>query len=163
MGQTLLVLAALIVLSLAVLSANQLMLDKLTSSFDSQATIAAISLAQAELDEIQRKAYDEKAITQRIYNAVNFTSPDLLGPDAGETSRSLYDDVDDYNNDTTVVSTPTLDNFTESCKVEYVSESNPDAVSSTQTFYKRITVTVSHPNMKYPVVMSALVVYRRYQ
>jgi MSHA pilin protein MshD len=162
MGQTLLVLGALVVLSLAVLSANQLMLEKLTASYDTQATVAAISLAQAEIDEIQRKDFDENSIAKRIYYATDMTPVSLLGPDAGETSRSLYDDVDDYNNDSTVVSTATLDNFTEQCKVEYVTEADPDVVSSTQTFYKRITVTVTHPNMQYPVVMTSLVVYRRF-
>ncbi len=162
MGQTLLVLGALVLLGIAVLAANKLMLEKLTGSYDTQATVAAISLAQAEIDEIQRKEFDENSIAKRIYYATDMTPVSSLGPDVGETSRSLYDDVDDYNNDTTMTSTPTLDDFTESCKVEYVNESDPDEVSSTQTFYKRITVTVTHPNMTYPVVMKALVVYRRF-
>ncbi|MDE3058429.1 MAG: hypothetical protein KGJ59_10785 [Bacteroidota bacterium] len=171
MGQTILVLGALVLLGVAVLAANQLMLEKLTASYDTQATVVAISLAQAEIDEIQRKDYDEHTIARRIYYASDFTPVDSLGPEAGETSPDLYNDVDDYNEwkadnsgyrDSIVVSTPTLDNFVEKCRVEYVSETDPDSNSSTQTFYKRITVTVTQPSMAYPVVMKALVVYRRY-
>lgn len=149
-------------MSFAVLSANKLMLEKLTASYDTQATVAAISLAQATIDEIQRKSYDQNTISRRVYNASDFTPVNSLGPDAGETSRSLFNDVDDYNGYTSSVSAPTVSNFTLVCKIEYVTESDPNTVATTQTFYKRITVTVQNTSMQNPVVMQSLVVYRRY-
>jgi hypothetical protein len=163
MGQTLLVMGAMVLLSIAVLSANRIILDRTNSGYQTQAIFAAVPIAEAKLDEIRRKAFDENSINKRIYVASNFTSSSLLGRDAGETTTFDYDDIDDYNRDSVKVSTPVLDNFWVVSRIQYVSESNPDQVSSSPTFFKRITVTVYHYSMQFPVTMSFLYVYRRFE
>ncbi len=84
-------------------------------------------------------------------------------------SQTKYDDVDDYNNYVRVCRNPRLDNFYDSVKVEYVLESNPDNLSGSNTFYKRVTVTVWNQYMTktsegvvFPIVMWDISVYRRY-
>ncbi|MGE5314249.1 MAG: hypothetical protein ACM3Q4_06120 [Acidobacteriota bacterium] len=163
MGQTLLVLCAMMLLALVVLQANGLILSKYSQTYDMHATLEAVSVAEAKLDDVVRKAYDEKSIAKKIYNPSDFTAVASIGAEAGETSPAQYDDIDDFNNATVTFSTPTLDNFTIVYAVNYVSESNPDAVSSSPTFFKRVKVTVTNPSMQHEVVSSRLVVYRRYQ
>jgi hypothetical protein len=163
MGQTLLVMGAMVLLSIAVLSANRIILDRTNSGYQTQAIFDAVPIAEAKLDEIRRKAYDEKSINKRIYDAANFTQPAYLGKDAGETTTVDYDDIDDYNNDSVKVSTPVLDNFWVVSRIRYMSESNPDQVSSSSTFFKQITVTVYHYSMPIPIKMSFLYVYRRFE
>lgn len=163
MGQTLLVMGAMILLSIAVLSANRIILDRTNSGYQTQATFAAVPIAQAKLDEIRRRAFDQKSISTRIYAASNFTQPVSLGKDAGETTTLTYNDIDDYNRDSVQVSTPVLDNFWVASRIQYVSESDPDQISSSSTFFKRITVTVYHQSMQFPVTMSFVYVYRRFE
>jgi hypothetical protein len=163
MGQTLLVMCAMLLLSLVVLQANGLILSKYSETYDMQASLEAVSLAEAKLDDVSRKAYDQVSITKKIYAASNFTPTAYLGPEAGETSMALYNDIDDYNGSSVTFSTPTVDNYTVVYKVEYVLPTNPDVVSTAQTFFKRVTVTITNPSMIQPVVSSRVIVYRRYQ
>jgi hypothetical protein len=163
MGQTLLVAGAMVLLSLVVLQANGLILSKYSETYDMQATLEAVSLAETKLDDATRKAFDENSIAKKIYNAADFTPPAHLGPDAGETGVNFYDDIDDYNGTSVTFATPTVDSYTVVYKMEYVSVANPDVVSASSTFFKRITVTITNPTMSHPVVSSRIVVYRRYQ
>ena len=163
MGQTLLVMGAMVLLSIAVLSANRIILDRTNSGYETQATFSAVPIAEAKLDEIRRLAFDQQATYRRIYTASDFTPPAQLGKDGGETNTTLYNDIDDYDGDSVRVSTPVLDNFWVASRIQYVSESNPDQVSTAQTFYKKITVTVYHYSMRFPVQMSFLYVYRRFE
>lgn len=163
MGQTLLVLSALLLLSFVVLQANGLILSKYSEAYDLQATLEAVSIAETKLDDATQKAFDEQSISKKIYVATDLTPPANLGPDPGETSISKYDDVDDYNGATVTFATPTIDQFTVVYKVEYVTTANPDVVSSVATFFKRVTVTITNPYMTHAVVSSRVVVYRRYQ
>jgi hypothetical protein len=163
MGQTLLVMCAMVLLSLVVLQANGIILSKYTQTYDTQATLEAVSLAETKLDDVTRKAFDEKSISKKIYDATDFTSTASLGPDAGESGIAQFDDIDDYNGTTETFATPTVDNFTATYVVEYVTIDNPDVVSAAQTFFKRVKVTITNPSMAHPVISSRIVVYRRYQ
>lgn len=171
-GHMMFVVVAFALLSLVTLGVNGLILEKTTVMLDAEASITAISIAQAMIDEIQTKSFDTKTVTARVFNAADLTPTIRLGPEAGETitlpdvfpfrSDSLYDDVDDYNNYRRTVTTPRLGNFAVVDSVYYASESNLDLRSSTQTFYKKIMVTVTHPSMRVPVVLTDVTVYRRY-
>ncbi|HLP17403.1 MAG TPA: hypothetical protein VK470_14160 [Bacteroidota bacterium] len=163
MGQTFLVLSAMMLLSLVVLQANGLILSKYSETYDMQATHEAVSLAEDRLDQATRKSFDEKALTKKIYNASEFTSVANLGPDPYESGIPQFDDLDDYDNTTETFSTPTVDNFTIVYTVDYVTVADPDAVSAVPTFFKRVKVSITNPSMSHAVVSSRVVVYRRYQ
>lgn len=65
-------------------------MDRVTrSSGDPMVEQQAIAVAEAYLEEILLKAYDEAAATG--------TPEGPPGPDAGETDRTLYNDVNDYD------------------------------------------------------------------
>jgi hypothetical protein len=59
--------------------------------------------------------------------------------------------------------------FTLTVHIDYVNEDNPYVLLTTQSFYKRVSVTVTHPNLGkdlknnvIPVTLQDLAVYRRF-
>jgi MSHA pilin protein MshD len=94
-------------------------------------------LAQSLMDEIMLELFE------------NPTSPSF-GPEAGETTRASFNDVDDYNNytesppknfDGTAMSN--LSGWTRSVSVAWASASNLNQNAGLDTGIKRIIVTVS--------------------
>ena len=171
-GNMLFVVGAFALLSLVALGVNRMILDKTTVMLDTEASITAISVAQAMIDEIQTKSFDAKTKSDsvRIYNTADLTLASSLGPEENITLPDVspyqsvvkYNDVDDYNGYRRTVTTPRLGNFTVVDSAYYVTEANPDVRSTPQTFYKKMVVTVTHPTMKAPVRLTDVSVYRRY-
>ena len=166
------VVGAFALLSLITLSVNSIIVEGTTVMLDTEASITGISIAQAMIDEIQSKEYDTQTVSARVYNTANLTPTNLLGTEAGESistpdvlpyqSATVFNDTDDYNGYRRTVSTTRLGNFAVTDSIYYVMESNLNLKSSTQTYYKKMVVTVAHPRMKVPVVLADVVVYRRY-
>jgi len=173
-GQMLTVLGALALLSLVSLSVNTMIVGKTTMMLDAEAQLNAVSIAQTMIDEIMTKTYDAATAASKVYNATDFTAPGGLGCSGTENSavpqpdkfpyKSVpgYNDVDDYHKYTRIAFTPRMGNFTVVDSVFYVLEENPNKPSSTQTFFKKVVVTVRHPNMTSPLQLSDVAVYRRY-
>ena len=88
--------------------------------------------------EIRARKYDE-----------NNSSPwsQSLGSEAGETSLSLWDDIDDFHQ-YTISSVTGYPAFSCSVSVAYVSASNGFHVAqNSQTNYKSVMVKVMHPTL----------------
>ena len=176
MNQMVAVIAALILLGMTSLGINTMLVSKTTTMLQAEASLNAISLAQTMIDEVMTKSYDAATANgTKIYNYADFTAAGSLGcnsteatnvpqPDVSTPFKSIqyYNDVDDYNGYVRKVATPVLGIFTVRDTVVYVSENNPDQKSTTQTFYKKVIVSVTHPNMSFPVKLSDVVVYRKY-
>ena len=171
------VIGALILLGFASLGINHMLADKTTVMVEAEASLNATSIAQIMIDEAMKKAYDAAtAGGVRIYDSTQFTPANMLGPSSTEAanvgtlpdtsnpfrSDTYYNDVDDYNNYSRLVSTPIMGQFTVVDTVCYLNETNLNLTATTQTCYKRITVTVRHPNMSFPLQLSDVAVYRRY-
>ncbi len=176
------VIAAMILLGTLALSVNTTLINSSTTSLEMEAGLDALSYGQSLLDEILSKEFDENTINQRVFSYSSMTPISQLGPDAGESftlpdssatdnfqSKLMYDDVDDYLNYRRIVRNSRLDNFTLTVVVDYVNEDTPDNPTTSQTFYKRVTVSISNPYMVkdsqgnvFPLVMRDLAVYRRY-
>ena len=196
-GQMLLVIGALTLLSIVTLSVNSLIVSKTTTILQAEAYLAAISIGQSMMDEILRTQYDTATIPpKKVYpgQQSKFTPYGRLGPETGPginevTSVSLpevpdtsvgyssaikYNDVDDYHLYRRYYYSPSLGVFTVTDSIYYVLEDNPDQVSGSQTFFKKIVVTVRHRNLApddlsynewtspYFVQISDIAVYRRY-
>lgn len=168
------VLGAIALLSLVSLSINTMIIGKTTTMLEAEAQLNAISIAQSMIDEVMVKSYDAATVSAKIYNASDFTAAGGLGCSGSEASvvtqpdvypyksPNGYNDVDDYHRYRRTVFTPRMGNFDVVDTVVYVVETNPDTKSSTQTFFKKVIVTVRHPNMHTPLTMSDVAVYRRY-
>jgi hypothetical protein len=182
-GQTMMVILAMMLLGTLSLNVNQTLINSSSTSLEMEATLDALSYGQSLLDEILSREFDKATVNgTRVFAYSAMTPPASLRAEFGETfplpdvyvngafkSQSKYNDVDDYNNYRRTVTNSRLDNFSLTVKVEYVDEDDPDLVMTTQTFYKRATVTISNPYMTkdasgtvYPLVMRDLAIYRRY-
>ena len=168
------VLGALVLLGFVTLSINSMLADKAITMLDAEAALNAVSIAQTMLDEVMTKSFDGATATgARIYDSSKFAPPDGLGPsglelslvgliDTLDLSDKYYNDVDDYNGYTRITTTPVLGNFTVCDTVYYVVGSNPEQRSNVQTSFKKVVVTVRHPNMRFPLQISDISVYRNY-
>ena len=90
-------------------------------------------------------------------SASNFTAPGSLGPTGTEKTavpkpdqypyKSIagYDDFDDYNGYQRIVDTPVMTGFVVKCTVTYVLASDLNTPYNSQSYYKRLVVTVSQP------------------
>ena len=136
------------------------------------------------LDEILTRDFDEHTTNgHRVFNYSDLTSGNAFGPDGTSEvissvdssrtddflSKARFDDVDDYNGYRRMAWNSRLGWFPVSVSVKYVSETDPNTESIPRTYYKRITVVVTHPNMMtdqngnvVPLTMQDLSIYRRY-
>ena len=150
-GQMMFSIAAILLLSLVALMANDNFLSTGDTLDQNKRTIMAVSLATSMMDQITARNYVfddslQSARTQVGWGPVSGTvsqfSPSPMGPSAGESSPVTFDDVGDFNgytrSDTTDIGV-----FTTSCEVVYVDPDHPDIVRSVPSDAKRLTVTVA--------------------
>lgn len=151
--QTYLTMGGLVLLSLTSLRFNSAILETSTTDIENKVYLTAFSLADDLIEEIKTKSFDETTKDFPVANTGSLTAVSLVGPEYGE-SYSDYDDIDDFNNYTNLIDAPHAEGYNIACQVKYVSEDDQDAESSIQTFYKKVTVTVTSPYMRTPVALS---------
>lgn len=166
-GQTLLVLVSLVILALVTISANKMVLNQTGVVQGSEAMITGTAIGQAAIEEATVKYFDGNVLPPLTTDtATVFTSPSQLGPyETGEVAGNpaTFKDLDDYNGYVDTVSTSRLGNFITTDSVYYVNENSPDANAGTQTFFKRINVTVQNQYLATPnhmITLSEIVSYR---
>ncbi len=165
-AQMLLALLALTILASVTISANKLVLSQTDLVQGSEAMITGTAIGQAMVEKITVKYFDQRVLPPLSTDTVSvLTPPSLLGPDSGEvaTDPTTFNDVDDYNGYRDSVWTPRLGYFWRTCRVYYVTENSPDVNAETQTFLKRIDVTVKSPYIGTPgdsIMISKIVSYR---
>ena len=153
--QTMLTIGAMLLLALVSLNFNSTVLNTSTSDMESKIYLTAFSISDNLIEEIKQKSFDQSTIDFPTTNTASLTPPASLGPEAGETYPN-YNDVDDYNGFKDTVTAPYFETYYVSCSVEYVDSNDPDAASSTQTFYKKVTVTVNSPFLRHSVSLSSI-------
>lgn len=155
---SLLSIGAMALLALISLRFNATLLENRTVEIENKVYLTAFSLADDMIEQIKQKAFDEQTIVFRSINPAELTPTNNFAPevrDAGENENpSTWDDIDDFNGYSKSVSTPHVESYTVNSTVEYVSASNQDLVSTTQTFFKRIAVNVTSPYLSHPVRLS---------
>ena len=144
-GQTLLTILAMMMLSRMALSVNQSNAQGGNAVEMAAYRITGTSLGTSLIEEATGLAFDSKSDTVGISNASSFSS--VLGPEAGE-HYPVFNDCDDFNGLHKVDSLSGSAIFSTDVKVEYVTiNNNAITVSGSQTYNKRITVSVSSKSM----------------
>ena len=151
--QSMLAIGSLFLLSLVSLNFNSALLHSNTAELENKVYLTAFSLADDVIEEIKQKAFDEKTVVFPTVNPLTLTPSQSLGAESGEI-YPYYNDIDDYNNYSRDADAPHSEKYHISTKVYYVSETNPDLKSSTQTFYKKVDVTVSSPYLNNNVILT---------
>lgn len=146
---------AIALLALISLRFNSTVLETKTTEIENKVYLTAFSLADDLLEEIKQKAFDEETVEWRAITTSELTNSNSFGPvDPGESSPIDFDDIDDYDQYSKSVSLPHAENYTVTSTVDYVTEGNQNIISSTQTFYKRVTINVASPYMSHSIKLS---------
>jgi len=146
---------AIVLLALVSLRFNTTLLENRTTEIENKVYLTAFSLADDLIEEIKQKAFDEETVEWRAITTDQLTPYNAFGPvDAGESSVYNFDDIDDYHGYNKAVSLPHAENYSVTSTVEYVTASNPDVTSLSQTYFKRISVNVTSPYMSHAVKLS---------
>lgn len=161
-GQMMLTLGAMLLLSFLTLRVNNSQLSTQDVMQTSKFGILAISLASSLIEEANHKFYDEATVGEFIDVASKMTIPGNLGKDTGEFWPDSIDDFDDYNGYSYVDSTMPSAVFNMACAVNYVLPSNPDSVVNTQTFHKRLLITVTSKAMSDTIRLSTIFSYWKF-
>lgn len=151
--QTFLTLGAMIFLTMTSFRFNTVILENSTIEMENKVMLTAFSLADDMIEEIKVRAFDQATIKFPTASLGNLTTTDNLGPETGETYPN-FNDIDDFNGYTKYVTAPHAEDYYVTTKVQYVNETNPDQVSSSRTYYKKVTVTVSSPYMRNAINLS---------
>lgn len=168
-GQTMLTAAFFVLLTVAIMTANKMLIDTEGTDYSGEAIALGTNYAQILMNEIVKKKFDQKADTTVYQEATSLTAPNLLGQDAGESftlpdnapfqSAAKYNDIDDYHGYSRTVNSTTITGFSVTAQVYYVTMTNTKTVSSTQTYLKRIDVSVEHSQYLSKMTLSTLVSY----
>jgi len=153
----LIVLAALNLFMMWQLNMNQTQYAHRVTVIESKITMAAMAIAQGYIERAQSLLFDEELHNGAPYSVTQFTSPNSLGPEWNESFED-FDDVDDFDG-LVREEQNAIGEFTVRIRVEYVQGDAPDVPVITQTYYKRMWVTVENQYLPNPVVMGFLFCY----
>jgi len=163
-GQTLLTIGALILLGSVVISANRSSIQHGVVLQQTEIGVYAVSLAMGRIEEATGRAFDEVTApddsgnTDAATSVSDFTGPLALGPESGEAYPD-FDDIDDFNNYSTIVYIPGVDTMKIHSVVGYVNTSNPDVFVSTKTWHKKLIVFVTGSVTRDTVKISSIFSY----
>ncbi len=152
-GHSFLSIGALLLFSLVSLNFNSSVLSNTTVEVENKVYLTAFSLADDLIEEIKQKAFDASTLDFPTTDPSTLTGAYSLGHGGWETYPD-YNDIDDYNGFVQSVSAPHAEGYEITCVVQYVDGDDPDQIVSTQTFYKKVTVTVDSPYLRSPIQLS---------
>lgn len=168
-GQMLITIGAIFLLSMVILSTNRGLLTTNTTMVENRYNIMAVSLGTSIIERATGLAFDKATDGAAITTTTPLTAATSLGIETGENRNNPEDfsDFDDYN---CYKTNPKLDTlkiqgsnrqiiFQTFCVVQYVNENNPDQVTTSKTFHKKITVKVISPAQTDTVRLSTVYSY----
>jgi hypothetical protein len=156
-GQTILTIVAIVLLGTNVVSINRTFTQHGIILQQTEIGIFGISLGMSIIEEAQGRAFDQYTV-----DTLATSTSDLslhLGPDAGDTTRTAFDDFDDYNGWRDTMYVQGVDRFRRWATVCYVDTSNLDGSSANRTWSKKLTVFVKADNSQDTVRMSYIFSY----
>jgi len=156
-GQMMITAGAMMLIAILVLNISSTQLTTQDSMQNSKFGILAVSLASSVLELATQKAFDQNSVHETLTSTNQLTH--ILGPGPGEVSPETFNDYDDFNNYTNVDSTMPSAFFTIKCTVDYVDPSKPGFITSSRSWHKMMTVTVTSAAMKDAVKLSKVYSY----
>lgn len=162
-GQSLLTLAAMMMLTMMSVNVNTSTLQTQDVMQNSKFGVTAISLATSLIQDASKEAFDENTLAATVSNTGGLTNANSLRAESGETTKILFDDFDDFNGFTQRDTTLTSAVYNISCVVDYVSATSPNVRSSSATWHKRMIVSITSPSMKDTVRVTAYTSYWKFR
>jgi hypothetical protein len=141
-NQLLILIGAIVLFTILSLNTYESVFNSSEITLNSEYILTALEVAEDITNQISEKSWDEATISTFVQDSLFFTSPAAFGPDAGEV-YPYFDDIDDFDNYSHVISTPRMGDYNSEIDVDYVTPNNPDVPVSFQTHIKRIKVEIS--------------------
>jgi hypothetical protein len=142
--QIILVIGASVLIGVLIFTINNYFLRNSSFEIYNEACLTGAALGQSMIDRILTEQFDEKSIGKNFTTPDSLTAVGSLGPEAGETTVSSYDDVDDYKSYIKYDTMAVFGVFKTRVDVNYAQKFNPDVISNVRTFTKRIDVFVTN-------------------
>ena len=144
LGETLLVLGALVIFSMATLHLNDSKLENDIKIMETEFKTTAIGIAQSFIEEAQALEFDEVLHDTSFTGFVGtvpggFTAPASLGPETGET---FFDDVDDFNGYSANINTPRAD-YNVNITVSYADSVTVTPGFANKSFLKVMVININ--------------------
>ncbi|GAB5518887.1 MAG: hypothetical protein RhofKO_11380 [Rhodothermales bacterium] len=157
MNQTLTAVLALMTATFLSINIQQNALRSLLNSITSEYETIGGAVALDILDYVGYQEFDDVTRTTAVTDESQLTP---LPFDTTQTFASA-DDIDDFHGVTDHIYTTPYDptEYLVDISVTYVHEDNPDSTLTTQSFAKKVTVTVTHPQLNSNVTMSQVFSY----
>ncbi|MBI2429368.1 MAG: hypothetical protein HYV29_11355 [Ignavibacteriales bacterium] len=146
LGQTLLTIMALMLMGRLILTVNRTTLDTGFTKDMAEYRITATSLGTSLLESANSLAFDEATVDTFLLSTQisSLTADASFGPDAGETSYTLFDDIDDYDHYTRIDTLSNSAIFKIYGLVQYLDVSGSTlSITTSKKFNKLITVFVT--------------------
>lgn len=166
-GQTLLTIAAIMLLGTVILSTDRSINETGQVLLNSNVGLEEVSLATSTIEEAEGKAFDENTDTSNVTQLSQLTPADQLGQEYGDSTD--LNDFDDYNglhgNGRLVIDTVKVDSvvtgiYYDSTHVCYVSPSTGlDQAVNSPTWYKRLDVYIWNRDIPDTVKMHTVFSY----
>jgi MSHA pilin protein MshD len=157
-GHMLLSMGAMMLLSTILLRLNSNILNTTSTLDETKFGILATSLGTSIIEEANSKAFDLVTDGDAVSDVNSLTDPNGLGPASGEV-YPFFNDFDDFNGLSKIISTMPSAVFKESCAVHYVSAMDPSIIVNTKTWHKRIDVFITSPSIRDTVKLSSVCSY----
>ncbi|MBS4033090.1 MAG: hypothetical protein KGZ85_01380 [Ignavibacterium sp.] len=138
LGQSLLAIGALLILSLTVLRMNNNILGTEEVVLDSKIGVLATSIGASIIEQATKLAFDENTNNNSVSSIAGLT----LSTDLGQEIPGILDDFDDYHGHTqqdTIYTIP----FVSECAVTYINPGNPNGSTTNRTWHKKLTIRIS--------------------
>ncbi len=146
LGQTLLTIMALMLMGRTILNVNTTTLDAGFTKDMAEYNITATSLGTSLLEYAHGIAFDEATVDTFLTSSQSgsLTEAASLRAESGETSSTLFDDIDDYNNYEKIDTVTYSAIFKTRGKVEYLSVVGSTlTTTTTRTWNKLLTVYIT--------------------
>lgn len=156
MRQTMIGLFALMTAMLISLNVQRASLSAKLDVIDNEMETLAGGVALEVLDVIGSKAFDEAT-----KDGQTVTDPDDLTPSPFTPGQAYdaADDLDDFHHMQTLTLNEFDFDFSVDVEVFYVDEDDPEQPASSQTFAKRVEITVDNENLRNAVRLSHVFAY----
>lgn len=142
--QLILVIGGMMLLGTIALTINNSFTSKTDLEIYNEAAMTGAAIGQSVIDRILTRSFDQRTVGRIFRSPDSLTAVGSLGPDTGENNVTLYNDVDDFKNYVKYDTMSVLGVFRTRVDVNYVQTANPEVISSSRTFVKRIDVFVTN-------------------
>ncbi len=155
MRQTIMGLLGLMIAMLLSLNVQRASLTAKAQVIDNEMETIASGVALEVLDYVGSKPFDAATALAEVEDESELTAL----PFSTGMSYEEADDIDDFHQIQTYTF-PEFDfDFEIDITVEYVDENDPEVVATSQTFAKKVTVTINNEYLESPVQLSQIYTY----